>query len=162
MPVGSKLWRARYPGLATILQADPAAARNSLTGNVFLDSAPFRFGDGARADEQVRSGNRGPDGLRLPADAGGKVARLVGAVVVDRRALDDRPDVVAVADRILGTAAIEKRPVVVTDEFGNDSIAVRQMMYLVLTYDHRVVDGADAARFLGTVKARLEEGRFEA
>ena len=62
---------------------------------------------------------------------------------------------------ILGTGAMTKRPVVVTDEFGNDSIAVRQMMYLVLTYDHRVVDGADAGRFLSAVKARLEEGAFE-
>lgn len=88
MPVGSKLWRARYPGLATILQDDPAAARNSLTGNVFLGSDPFRFGDGARADEQVRSGNRGPDGLHLPADAPaqgvarfGTVRDAAGAVV---------------------------------------------------------------------------------
>lgn len=62
---------------------------------------------------------------------------------------------------ILGTGAMTKRPVVVTDEFGNDSIAVRQMMYLVMTYDHRVVDGADAGRFLSAVKARLEEGAFE-
>ncbi|QEH93017.1 2-oxoglutarate dehydrogenase, E2 component, dihydrolipoamide succinyltransferase [Dermacoccus abyssi] len=62
---------------------------------------------------------------------------------------------------ILGTGAMTKRPVVVTDEFGNDSIAIRQMMYLVLTYDHRVVDGADAGRFLSAIKARLEEGAFE-
>lgn len=81
MPVGSKLWRARYPGLATILQDDPAAARNSLTGNVFLDSDPFRFADGARADEQVRSGNRGPDGLRLPADAPAQGAARFGTVL---------------------------------------------------------------------------------
>ncbi|PZP04798.1 MAG: 2-oxoglutarate dehydrogenase, E2 component, dihydrolipoamide succinyltransferase [Dermacoccus nishinomiyaensis] len=62
---------------------------------------------------------------------------------------------------ILGTGAMVKRPVVVTDEFGNDSIAIRQMMNLVLTYDHRVVDGADAGRFLSAIKARLEEGAFE-
>ena len=62
---------------------------------------------------------------------------------------------------ILGTGALTKRPVVVTDEFGNDSIAIRHMMYLVLTYDHRVVDGADAGRFLSAIKARLEEGAFE-
>ena len=62
---------------------------------------------------------------------------------------------------ILGTGALTKRPVVVTDEFGNDSIAIRQMMYLVLTYDHRAVDGADAGRFLSAIKARLEEGAFE-
>ncbi|HET9127940.1 MAG TPA: 2-oxoglutarate dehydrogenase, E2 component, dihydrolipoamide succinyltransferase, partial [Propionibacteriaceae bacterium] len=61
---------------------------------------------------------------------------------------------------ILGTGALVKRPVVVTDEFGNDSIAVRDMMYLSLSYDHRLVDGADAARFLSAVKQRLEKGDF--
>ena len=55
-----------------------------------------------------------------------------------------------------------KRPVVRTDEDGNDTIAIRSMMYLSLTYDHRLVDGADAGRFLQTLKARLEEGSFEA
>ncbi len=54
-----------------------------------------------------------------------------------------------------------KRPVVRTDEDGNDTIAIRSMMYLSLTYDHRLVDGADAGRFLQTLKARLEEGSFE-
>ena len=49
----------------------------------------------------------------------------------------------------------------VTDDTGSDVIAIRQMVYLALTYDHRLVDGADAARFLTTVKARLEEGAFE-
>jgi pyruvate dehydrogenase E2 component (dihydrolipoamide acetyltransferase) len=62
---------------------------------------------------------------------------------------------------ILGTGAIVKRPVVVQDALGTDAIAVRQMMYLALTYDHRLVDGADAARFLTAVKQRLEEGAFE-
>ncbi len=61
---------------------------------------------------------------------------------------------------ILGTGALVKRPVVVTDQFGNDTIAIRDMMYLSLTYDHRMVDGALAARFLSAVKARLEEGDF--
>ena len=63
---------------------------------------------------------------------------------------------------ILGTGAITKRPVVVKDEFGSESIAIRSMMYLCLTYDHRVVDGAEAGRFLSALKARLEEGAFEA
>ena len=48
------------------------------------------------------------------------------------------------------------------DADGGETIAIRSMMYLALSYDHRVVDGADAARFLGTVKARLEQGSFEA
>jgi 2-oxoglutarate dehydrogenase E2 component (dihydrolipoamide succinyltransferase) len=63
---------------------------------------------------------------------------------------------------ILGTGAVVKRPIVVPDASGADVIAVRQMVYLSLTYDHRLVDGADAARFLSAIKARLEEGAFEA
>ncbi len=55
-----------------------------------------------------------------------------------------------------------RRPVVVTDDTGADSIAIRSMAFLALTYDHRLVDGADAARFLTTLKHRLEEGDFEA
>ena len=62
---------------------------------------------------------------------------------------------------MLGTGAVVKRPVVI-DTAEGEVIAVRSMVYLALTYDHRLVDGADAARFLTTVKRRLEEGRFEA
>ncbi|MGZ4601496.1 MAG: 2-oxo acid dehydrogenase subunit E2, partial [Oryzihumus sp.] len=51
---------------------------------------------------------------------------------------------------------------VVTDADGGETIAIRSMMYLALSYDHRIVDGADAARFLSTMKQRLEEGAFEA
>jgi 2-oxoglutarate dehydrogenase E2 component (dihydrolipoamide succinyltransferase) len=62
---------------------------------------------------------------------------------------------------ILGTGTITKRPVVVTDAEGNESIAVRSMAYIFLSYDHRLVDGADAARFLTVIKNRIEEGAFE-
>ena len=62
---------------------------------------------------------------------------------------------------ILGTGAVVKRPVVVAGEDGSDQIAVRQMVFLSLTYDHRIVDGADAARFLSSMKVRLEEANFE-
>ena len=62
---------------------------------------------------------------------------------------------------ILGTAAIEKRPVIVTED-GIDSIAIRQMCYLPFTYDHQLIDGADAGRFVTTIKDRIEEGDFEA
>ena len=55
-----------------------------------------------------------------------------------------------------------KRPVVVDDPDVGEVIAVRHMAYLALTYDHRMVDGADAARFLVTIKERLEAGEFEA
>jgi 2-oxoglutarate dehydrogenase E2 component (dihydrolipoamide succinyltransferase) len=63
---------------------------------------------------------------------------------------------------ILGTGAVVKRPVVVKDRDGGETIAIRSMVFLALSYDHRVVDGSDAARFLTTMKARLEEGAFEA
>jgi 2-oxoglutarate dehydrogenase E2 component (dihydrolipoamide succinyltransferase) len=61
---------------------------------------------------------------------------------------------------ILGTGALVKRPVVITDPNLGEVIAVRDMMYLSMSYDHRLVDGAEAARFLSTLKARLEEGDF--
>ena len=77
-----------------------------------------------------------------------------------RGALFDTPIINQPQVGILGTGAVVKRPVVVTDDTGADSIAVRSMVYLALTYDHRIVDGADAARFLLTLKARLEEGAF--
>ncbi|GAB3870550.1 2-oxoglutarate dehydrogenase, E2 component, dihydrolipoamide succinyltransferase [Terrabacter terrigena] len=79
-----------------------------------------------------------------------------------RGALFDTPIINQPQVAILGTGAIVKRPVVVTDADGGETIAIRSMMYLALSYDHRIVDGADAARFLGTMKSRLEEGRFEA
>jgi pyruvate dehydrogenase E2 component (dihydrolipoamide acetyltransferase) len=79
-----------------------------------------------------------------------------------RGALFDTPIINQPQVGILGTGAVVKRPVVVNDADGGETIAVRSMMYLALSYDHRLVDGADAARFLVTVKTRLEEGAFEA
>lgn len=80
-----------------------------------------------------------------------------------RGALFDTPIINQPQVAILGTGAVVKRPVVTTDAAtGQDVIAIRQMVYLALTYDHRIVDGADAARFLSAIKARLEEGAFEA
>ena len=79
-----------------------------------------------------------------------------------RGALFDTPIINQPQVAILGVGSIVKRPVVVADETGADSIAVRHMVYLALTYDHRLVDGADAARFLTAVKNRLEDGAFEA
>ncbi|MCH8562335.1 2-oxoglutarate dehydrogenase, E2 component, dihydrolipoamide succinyltransferase [Nesterenkonia sp. YGD6] len=77
-------------------------------------------------------------------------------------ALFDTPIINQPQVAILGTGTIVKRPMVVTDADGNESIGIRHMMYLSLTYDHRLVDGADAGRFMQTLKARLEEGNFEA
>ena len=76
-------------------------------------------------------------------------------------ALFDTPIINQPNVAILGTGSIVKRPMVVKDVDGNDVIAIRSMCYLSLTYDHRVVDGADAGRFLHTVKTRLEEANFE-
>ncbi|WP_157073351.1 2-oxoglutarate dehydrogenase, E2 component, dihydrolipoamide succinyltransferase, partial [Kribbia dieselivorans] len=78
-----------------------------------------------------------------------------------RGALFDTPILNQPQVAMLGTGAIVRRPVVVDDADGSETIAIRSMMYMVLTYDHRVVDGADAARFLTTVKERLEGGAFE-
>ena len=79
-----------------------------------------------------------------------------------RGALFDTPIINQPQVAILGTGAVVRRPVVVTDADGGETIAIRSMAYLALSYDHRIVDGADAARFLSTMKARLEEGSFEA
>lgn len=79
-----------------------------------------------------------------------------------RGALFDTPVVFLPQSAILGTGVVTKRPVVVTDADGNDSIAIRSMVYLALSYDHRHIDGADASRYLTDVKARLEAGAFEA
>ena len=76
-------------------------------------------------------------------------------------ALFDTPIIVQPQSGILGTGAVVKRPVVIPDADGNDTIAVRSMALLPLTYDHRLVDGADAGRFVTTIKQRLEEGNFE-
>lgn len=77
-------------------------------------------------------------------------------------ALFDTPILVPPQAAMLGTGAIVKRPRVIVDESGNESIGVRSVCYLPLTYDHRLIDGADAGRFLTTVRKRLEEGSFEA
>ncbi|WP_147796429.1 2-oxoglutarate dehydrogenase, E2 component, dihydrolipoamide succinyltransferase [Cellulomonas sp. Y8] len=77
-------------------------------------------------------------------------------------ALFDTPIVPGGTSAILGTGAIVKRPVVIKDADGAEVIAIRSMCYLALSYDHRLVDGADASRYLMTVKQRIEEGAFEA
>jgi 2-oxoglutarate dehydrogenase E2 component (dihydrolipoamide succinyltransferase) len=78
-----------------------------------------------------------------------------------RGALFDTPIINQPQVAILGTGSIVKRPVVIDDPNLGETIAVRSMVYLALTYDHRLVDGADAARFLTEVKQRLESGQFE-
>ncbi|MEU8045944.1 2-oxoglutarate dehydrogenase, E2 component, dihydrolipoamide succinyltransferase [Micromonospora echinofusca] len=79
-----------------------------------------------------------------------------------RGALFDTPIVPSPQSAMLGTGAVVKRPVVVNDPELGEVVAVRSMVYLALSYDHRIIDGADAARFLVAVKERLEAGSFEA
>ncbi|MDM4720086.1 2-oxoglutarate dehydrogenase, E2 component, dihydrolipoamide succinyltransferase [Micromonospora sp. WMMA1363] len=79
-----------------------------------------------------------------------------------RGALFDTPIVPSPQSAMLGTGAVVKRPVVVNDPELGEVVAVRSMVYLALSYDHRLIDGADAARFLVAVKERLEAGSFEA
>jgi pyruvate dehydrogenase E2 component (dihydrolipoamide acetyltransferase) len=103
---------------------------------------------------RTRSGNVGPDEL-----AGGTFTLTNTG---SRGALFDTPIINLPQVGILGVGSVVKRAVVVDDPALGEVIAVRSMVYLALTYDHRLVDGADAARFLVTVKNRLEEGAFEA
>ncbi|MEU5935870.1 2-oxoglutarate dehydrogenase, E2 component, dihydrolipoamide succinyltransferase [Micromonospora sp. NPDC047187] len=78
-----------------------------------------------------------------------------------RGALFDTPIVPSPQSAMLGTGAVVKRPVVVNDPELGEVVAIRSMVYLAMSYDHRLIDGADAARFLTTVKERLEAGNFE-
>jgi 2-oxoglutarate dehydrogenase E2 component (dihydrolipoamide succinyltransferase) len=120
-------------------------------GNLNLAGLAGKIADVA---DRTRNGKIGPDEL-----SGGTFSITnIGSV----GALFDTPIINQPQVAILGTGAIVKRAVVVSDENGDDSLAIRSMMYLSLTYDHRLVDGADAGRFLQTLKARLEEGAFEA
>ncbi|MGC4896853.1 2-oxoglutarate dehydrogenase, E2 component, dihydrolipoamide succinyltransferase [Micromonospora sp. DT31] len=79
-----------------------------------------------------------------------------------RGALFDTPIVPSPQSAMLGTGAVVKRPVVVNDPELGEVVAIRSMVYLAMSYDHRLIDGADAARFLTAVKERLEAGNFEA
>jgi pyruvate dehydrogenase E2 component (dihydrolipoamide acetyltransferase) len=103
--------------------------------------------------ERTRTNQLGPDEL-----AGGT---FTVTNTGSRGALFDTPVVFLPQVAILGTGTVQKKPVVVTHN-GDDSIAIRQTVFLALSYDHRIVDGADAARFLTMVKNRLEAGDFDA
>jgi len=103
--------------------------------------------------ERTRAGRVSPD------DLSGGTFTLTNTG--SRGALFDTPIINQPQVAILGTGTVVKRPVVVEDAALGEVITVRSMVYLALTYDHRLVDGADAARFLITLKSRLEEGAFE-
>ncbi|PVE19457.1 MULTISPECIES: 2-oxoglutarate dehydrogenase, E2 component, dihydrolipoamide succinyltransferase [unclassified Arthrobacter] len=118
-------------------------------GNLNLAGLAKKIAD---VGSRTKSGKIGPDEL----SGGTFTITNIGSV----GALFDTPIINQPQVGILGTGAIVKRPVVVTAD-GEDTIAIRSMMYLSLTYDHRLVDGADAGRFLQSLKARLEAGAFE-
>lgn len=120
-------------------------------GDLSLGGLARAIGDIAA---RARSGDLKPDEL----SGGTFTITNIGS----QGALFDTPILVPPQAAMLGTGAIVKRPRVIVDEFGNESIGVRSVCYLPLTYDHRLIDGADAGRFVTTIKRRLEEGAFEA
>ena len=128
-----------------------------LTVPVIHNAGDFNLAGLARkiADlaERTRSNKISPDEL------GGGTFTLTNTG--SRGALFDTPIINQPQVGILGTGTVVKRPVVISDPNLGETIAVRSMVYLALSYDHRIVDGADAARFLGTIKERLEGGNFE-
>ena len=99
------------------------------------------------------------DNKVTPDELGGGTFTLTNTG--SRGALFDTPIINQPQVAILGLGAVVKRPMVVKGEDGGETIAIRSMVYLGLSYDHRIVDGADAARFLVTLKERLEGGAFE-
>jgi 2-oxoglutarate dehydrogenase E2 component (dihydrolipoamide succinyltransferase) len=99
------------------------------------------------------------DNKVTPDELGGGTFTLTNTG--SRGALFDTPIINQPQVAILGLGAVVKRPMVVRGEDGGETVAIRSMVYLGLSYDHRVVDGADAARFLVTLKERLEGGAFE-
>ena len=124
---------------------------------VIRDAGQLDIGGIARAVADLADRTR--ENKVSPDELGGGTFTLTNTG--SRGALFDTPIINQPQVAILGTGAVVKRPVVVKDEDGGETIAIRSMIYLALSYDHRIVDGAEAARFLVTLKNRLEEGRFE-
>ena len=124
---------------------------------VIRDAGDLNMGGIARRIVDVASRTR--DNKISPDDLGGGTFTITNTG--SRGALFDTPIINQPQVAILGVGSVVKRPMVVKGEDGGETIAIRSMVYLALSYDHRIVDGADAARFLSTLKERLEEGRFE-
>jgi pyruvate dehydrogenase E2 component (dihydrolipoamide acetyltransferase) len=129
-----------------------------LLSPVIHNAGDLSLGGLARAIADIaaraRSGDLKPDEL----SGGTFTITNIGS----QGALFDTPILVPPQAAMLGTGAIVKRPRVIVDDTGNESIGIRSVSYLPLTYDHRLIDGADAGRFLTTIKRRLEEAAFEA
>ncbi len=124
---------------------------------VVKDAGDLNMGAIARKITDVAARTR--DNKITPDELGGGTFTITNTG--SRGALFDTPIINQPQVAILGLGAVVKRPMVVKGADGGETIAIRSMVYLALSYDHRVVDGADAARFLVTLKERLEEGRFE-
>ena len=124
---------------------------------VVKDAGDLNMGGVARRISDVAARTR--ENKITPDELGGGTFTITNTG--SRGALFDTPIINQPQVAILGLGAVVKRPVAVKDADGGETIAIRSMVYLALSYDHRVVDGADAARFLVTLKDRLEEGRFE-
>jgi 2-oxoglutarate dehydrogenase E2 component (dihydrolipoamide succinyltransferase) len=124
---------------------------------VIANAGDLNMGGIARKIADLAARTR--DNKVTPDELGGGTFTLTNTG--SRGALFDTPIINQPQVAILGLGAVVKRPMVVRGEDGGESIAIRSMVYLGLSYDHRVVDGADAARFLVTLKERLEGGAFE-
>ena len=124
---------------------------------VIANAGDLNMGAVARKIADLAARTR--DNKVTPDELGGGTFTLTNTG--SRGALFDTPIISQPQVAILGLGAVVKRPMVVKGDDGGESIAIRSMVYLALSYDHRVVDGADAARFLVTLKERLEGGAFE-
>jgi len=124
---------------------------------VIANAGDLNMGGIARKISELAARTR--DNKVTPDELGGGTFTLTNTG--SRGALFDTPIINQPQVAILGLGAVVKRPMVVRGEDGGETIAIRSMVYLGLSYDHRVVDGADAARFLVTLKERLEGGAFE-
>jgi 2-oxoglutarate dehydrogenase E2 component (dihydrolipoamide succinyltransferase) len=124
---------------------------------VIANAGDLNMGGVARKIADLAARTR--DNKVTPDELGGGTFTLTNTG--SRGALFDTPIISQPQVAILGLGAVVKRPMVVKGDDGGESIAIRSMVYLALSYDHRVVDGADAARFLVTLKDRLEGGAFE-
>jgi 2-oxoglutarate dehydrogenase E2 component (dihydrolipoamide succinyltransferase) len=124
---------------------------------VIRDAGDLNMGGIARKIADVAARTR--DNQISPDELGGGTFTITNTG--SRGALFDTPIINQPQVAILGIGSVVKRPMVVKGEDGGETIAIRSMVYLALSYDHRIVDGADAARFLSTLKERLEAGRFD-
>ena len=124
---------------------------------VIRDAGDLNIGGISRKISDVAARTR--DNKISPDELGGGTFTITNTG--SRGALFDTPIINQPQVAILGIGSVVKRPMVMKGTDGGENIAVRSMVYLALSYDHRIVDGADAARFLSTLKARLEEGSFE-